>query len=413
MIKKIILILLVLVIFFLFVIAVTGCNSNNNSPDYTYAKSYPVPVCDVSFFDNGYALKGAPDENGAVVSSLSLTCYVDYGTKMVVPMCSKPNCNHNNSNCAAAKECSRFIVYNNCFYRLYNLPERNDKGDLILNTQIAKSNLDGTNEKVISTVEGELVGMSTAPHDATMFIYNEKLYIYTAIDEMENQASTNYSKIKLYSISLESGEIKEISTLADGYGINVTLIGATEEKAYFHKIYMENEINAEDYETIEEFLDAMENAPYTEENIVVSLSDGTTATAELPCYDFQHRIFANCYFYSDNEGFYKLNLLDNTTEKIHQHTCDEFYYLFDDYLFFTCEDEEKEYIYNMNDKTAREVPKRTDSALFRPFKIKDGYCYGTASGFSGYEHTSVNVYCVEKDFFKKQNCELKIMEYKG
>ena len=146
--------------------------------------------------------------------------------------------------------------------------------------------------------------------------------------------------------------------------------------------------------------------------ISVSLTDGTTEEFDLPNMTFEHRIYANCYYYSDNEGFYQLNLLENTTEKIHDHTCDNLYYQTDDYLFFTCETEEQDYIYNVKDKSVRAVPNCTDNFYFRPFKIKDGYCYGTAQ-FSEYEHVSVLVYCSEKDYFSNGDFVLQIMQYMG
>lgn len=397
----------------LFILSVAGCNSSDNSPDLTYKQAYPVPICDVSFFDNGYALRGGPDENGMVVSTVGLTCYVDYGTKTVVPMCSKPNCDHSSNDCAAAKQCDRFIIYNNSFYRIFDSPERNSEGEVVTNIEVAVSDLDGTNEKTIAKFEGEILGMSSAPRESTMFIYDGSLYILSVKLESENGVSNDYGESSLYSVSLESGNVKKIGTIEKNYNAFVTFIGATEEKAYFYATYREEEIKSTDFETIEEYLEAVSNATYTKANISVNLLDGTTESFELPDFDYQYRIFANCYFYSDNSNFYKLNLLDNTTEVIHQHPCDDYYYLTDDYLFFDCESESQEYVYNMKDKSIKEVPKRTDSFYFRPIKIKDGYCYGTALGFPGYEHTSVMVYCSEKDYFEKQNCDLHIMQYKG
>lgn len=412
--KHINLVLLRFFLIFSFVLFAAGCNSNNNSPDNTYTQTYPVPICDVSFFDNGYALLGEPDENGAVISSY-FTCFADYGTKTIVPRCSRPNCNHYSDDCAAAKECVRFIIYNNYFYRLYTSPEKNSEGKTVVNTEVARSNLDGTNEKTIARINGEIYGISAAPRESTMFIYDGKLYIYTAFtgEPDANGIPSGPTEYKLNSVSLESGDVKEIGSIVNGYNAVVTFIGATEEKAYFNAIYRKNEIKRTDYETIEAYLEAVENAAYTDANISVNLSNGATEDFDLPNFDFKCRIFANCYFYSDNSVFYKLNLSDNTTEEIHQHPCDNYYYLTDDYLFFTCESESQEYVYNMKDKSIKKVPKRTDSVLFYPFKIKDGYCYGTAVGFPGYEHTSVMVCCSEKGYFENPDCELQIMQYKG
>ena len=47
----------------------------------------------------------------------NLMCLVDYGAKVVVPMCSRPNCGHiGKENCAAAKSYQASLEYNGTFY---------------------------------------------------------------------------------------------------------------------------------------------------------------------------------------------------------------------------------------------------------------------------------------------------------
>ena len=409
--KHINLTLLKLILIFSFTLFAAGCNSNNNSPDKTYTQSYPVPVCDMSFFDSGYAMYGTPTGDGGVIDGYGLTCYVDYDTKTVIPRCSKPNCDHSDGECAASIECRGFLVYSNLFYRLYETSERTSSGGLKIYTAIAKSEMDGTTEKAIAKIEGSIFGMSAAPRESVMFVYDEKLYIYTLLDNLEDEVSS-FRQYKLYGISLRSGQVDDLGIFTEGYSATCLLIGATEEKAYFRCRSREKEINSSDFETEEEYFAAVEASESIVKYISVSLTDGTTEEFDLPNMTFEHRIYANCYYYSDNEGFYQLNLLENTTEKIHDHTCDNLYYQTDDYLFFTCETEEQDYIYNVKDKSVRAVPNCTDNFYFRPFKIKDGYCYGTAQ-FSEYEHVSVLVYCSEKDYFSNGDFVLQIMQYMG
>lgn len=410
--KKIILTILKSALAAFLALSASACNAKGFSTDQTYDRDYPVPVCDMSFFDSGYAIYGTPTGDGGVIEGYGLTCYVDYGTKTVVPRCSKPNCDHSGGDCAASIECWCLLVYNNSFYRLYEVSEQTSSGDLKLYTAVAMSEMDGTNEKTIAKIEGTVFGQSAAPRESVMFVYDGKLYIYTVLEDFKDGVGSNYRKYKLYGISLGSGQIDDLGLFSEGYSATCLLIGATEEKAYFRCRSREREINSSDYETEEEYFAALEELESIQKFISVSLTDGTTEEFDLPNMTYEHRIYGNCYYYSNSEGFYQLDLLNSTTEKIHDHTCGDLYYQTDDYLFFSCETEGQDYIYDTKDKSVRAVPNCTDNFYFRPFKIKDGYCYGTAQ-LPEYEHVAVVVYCSEEDYFSNGDIELQMMQYKG
>ena len=279
MIKKFILMSIKAALVGLLVLSASACDIGSPSHN-TYLQNCPVPVYDVSFFDSGYALNCSPNEDGSAKTSYGLACYVDYATNTIVPRCSKSNCDHSTEDCAAARECVNFFVYENSFYRLYDSPERTDDGEVISYTVIARSNMDGTNEQAVARFEGSLLNMSSAPRNASMFLYEGNLYVWSYLIRLTDGASDGFSEIMMYSVSLETGQVKEICTLAKGYNPYIVFIGATEEKAYYFCHYKETEIKSSDYETMEEFFEALTAAEYTSVYFSVSITDGTIENFE-------------------------------------------------------------------------------------------------------------------------------------
>lgn len=390
----------------------SSCSTNTD--DNTYDKPYPVPVYNISFFADGFALNyscGMYDDNSY---DYNLMCLADYDAKAVVPMCSRPNCGHTGKeNCAAAKGYQASLVYNGTFYGFTTGDDAEIDGTTRRSTiDVITSNIDGSGERTIANIEGMIFGLSSVPRDSSMLVFEGNAYFPVHISDLINGIGSNYAEYHLIRLSLETGDVTDLGIIVSGYGTFVTTLGATAEKAYFNATYREYEIKLSDFDSTEEYLEAIENAEYIEEYVSVDLSDGAVTKAELPGITFSSRIVSNTYFYNDENSFYKYNLLTGETEKLHDHLCHELYYVTDDRLFYTCNEENTTYAYDMTDGSTVVIPGRTDSIRFSPFKFKDGWCYGEAVGLLDEEGIPVMAYCREKDFFAKENCELTILSLK-
>ena len=403
-------------LFFLFVaLALTLSSCNTNTNDHTYDKPYPVPVYNISFFSSGFALNypcGMYDDNSY---DYNLMCLVDYDAKAVVPMCSRPNCGHTGKeNCAAAKSYQASLVYNGTFYGFATGDDiQIDDTTRRPSIDVIASNVDGSSDRTIANIEGMIFGLSNVPRDSSMFVFEGNAYFPVYISDLINGIGSSFAEYHLIRLSLETGDVTDLGMIVSGYGTFVTTLGATAEKAYFNATYRENEIKLSDFDSTEEYFDAIENADYIEEFISVDLSDGTVTEADLPGIIFNSRIVSNIYCYNNENSFYIYNLLTGETEKLHEHLCHELYYVTDDLLFYTCNEENVTYAYDLTNGSTVVIPQRTDSVRFNPFNFKDGWCYGNAVGLLDEEGIPIMAYCRKEDYFEKENCELTVLSFKG
>lgn len=398
-------------LFLLVAVFFTSCSTEKT--DQTYDKPYPVPVYDISFFDSGFALSypcGSYDDSSY---DHNLMCLVDYDAKTVIPMCSRPGCGHTErENCAAVKSYQASLVYDGTFYGFITGEDKQiDSTTRRPTIDIVASNIDGSNERKIASVDGMIFGLSRVPRDSSMFVYQDCAYFPVYVSDMINGIGSTFAEYHFIRLSLKTGEITDLGIIASGYGAFVTTLGATAEKAYFNATYREENIELSDFQSTEEYFEAIENAKVVEKFLCMDLSDGAISQAALPGISFSSRIVANTYFYNDENGFYKYDLLTGETKKLHDHSCNEMYYVTDDRLFYTCDEENISFSHDLTDESTSVIPNRTDLVNFRPFKFKDGWCYGNATGLLNDEGIAVTAYCREDDYFKKENCELTAVSF--
>lgn len=67
--------------------------------------------------------------------------YTDYATKVQIPLCASPNCDHNSSECLSIADTNSLFVYNDKlyqFYQGYDAPQH-----------LKCMNLDGSNSEIL------------------------------------------------------------------------------------------------------------------------------------------------------------------------------------------------------------------------------------------------------------------------
>ena len=150
--------------------------------------------------------------------------FYDYENQQDIPLCSKPNCFHQDENCDAyelsflkdEEMYSNPIVYKDKLYYEYI--------DLFSPSfSICQSNLDGSNRKVIYSENGTML--------QNAFIYKDKLYIAVNLYKMDEQNSLmkQTKNFEFYSINLDTKEKVNLSTPNKEL---VNFLSATDDKIY-------------------------------------------------------------------------------------------------------------------------------------------------------------------------------------
>lgn len=120
--------------------------------------------------------------------------YTDYATKVQIPLCASPNCDHNSSECLSIADTNSLFVYNDKlyqFYQGYDAPQH-----------LKCMNLDGSNSEILL----ELKENEYFPVGGVAAADN---YLYFAIVEIDDNANQTY---QIVSFDLESKTITPIQS---------------------------------------------------------------------------------------------------------------------------------------------------------------------------------------------------------
>lgn len=147
--------------------------------------------------------------------------YIDYHTLESIPLCSNPNCQHNNSDCVARIVGTCPIMLNkNIYYFEYNddvIELKNSERKYHINSVFCKVSLDSSEVKKIVEFN------DCVPNDSCGYLlYNNKIYFIgdnmnPQFDDYGSVTTSNIGGIHyLCSIDLNSGEYKNYGSIYDG-----------------------------------------------------------------------------------------------------------------------------------------------------------------------------------------------------
>ena len=347
---------------FIFLIA---CNKSEKVD--VYKAEYPVGIYDYSFSETGFLHKDFDNQ---------WIAFFDFEKKTSMPICTAAECIHDNENCNAKQDYFGYFIHGDKFYAFKQKDEMKSIGDnkTTTITQIIKSDIGGTNMKVLTEFEGINHNLCSAPRDSSVYIHNNVLYFTVESSISKNYVSDEKVSWSLMSFDLESEKLTEIAEIINGYHSRAVFLGMSEQKAYYHCTYTDEEIDYNSYKDVEDFLNAVDEVG-EETFLEIDLATGEVSVTDLPNIEFSSRIFANTYFYNDSDGFYSRNLITDEVKKIHDEPASENgYYATGDTLFINVDD--KSYMYDLKKENLKEMQSLPEGKAFTPLWLSGKFYYG-------------------------------------
>lgn len=382
---------------FISLIFLSSCSVSKAEVDY-YDRDYPVKVG--MDFEGGFLYKKFGD---------TVLKVFDYESRSLVPLCAKPNCLHNSTDCNAVRknDADSIFLYHNKLYVFDTDVEAADASATIgrVRTTITVSDTDGNNEKTLIKFDGEY-------EDAySSYIYNGSLYfvvkIHNDIDIANGGASysnADYSENKLLMLDLSGGKITEICSLLKGYGCITDIICMTVNKAYISTLYKEEEAKYEDYGSAEEWIEAANKIKPICGNITVDLATGEI-TGEEPPINFKW--IYDSHYYATDSGVYVYNSDTREFDLVSENAnCTN---VIDDRYFILYSDE-GHFIYDSKTDKTEELPIYANAKSFSPEKFYSDYCFGYIQLKGEEENIFFHGlgYCKTEDLYN-EDCEFTIV----
>lgn len=193
-------------------ILLTSCNNKDLNNDSENTGENRFIDYNYNFYQNGRVHLGV-NENGSNVA-----LYTDFETLGSVPLCAKPNCSHNNNECAAKLINSNPIIHNEKIYFLSYVDGvkelSNGKREYYINSKLNSLSMATSESATICEFN------DCAPYtDEGMYLYgNEIFFMATDMGPYENEygdivTSDIGGKQFLCSINLDSGEYHNYGTI--------------------------------------------------------------------------------------------------------------------------------------------------------------------------------------------------------
>ncbi len=177
--------------------------------------------------------------------------FVDFKSLNAFPLCSRPNCLHDDS-----KACSAFGLsngmnvslcsYGGSIYFVENIREMSAKNGIITRANVYKANADGSQRKKVATADGVALG--------SLFVSENKGYTVASEEILdENGLPTQEYKNYVESFDFETNELKNLGLLSHVYSSDrQDVIGEYGGKIYYMSVGAEElpgrvEKNSPDY----------------------------------------------------------------------------------------------------------------------------------------------------------------------
>lgn len=272
---------------------------------------------------DGYYTIWHNDENG-----FSNIMYVDYKTKKQVYLCDKAECKHDNEKCTSYVDpkfgLSRNMLLTDSKYLYFVSSEANmgnsmsittinDNGIQMLDTPttVYKMNLDGSNKSLlVSLGSGEVLSDK---------IFTDGEYIYgvsmknTSVKIDENNSQIESADYKLIGISVENGEVKEITK----WDSNKQILGVYDNKLVIKDLKFEKEITKEDKMNEEKYIEELKKAKNIIKTYDISKDKFEDLNIGESSTDHNYIMYENKVFYYKYNGDKIMAIdLDSKSEEI-------------------------------------------------------------------------------------------------
>lgn len=193
---------------------------------------------------------GSPDGRNAIYKDGMFTfdqngllSFLSFDSEKIVPFCYKPNCTHDNSD--LGKDCTALVqgtifVYNDRLY-IFEGSEilwDNETGKLSVNATLYASSVDATGKQKVAEVEGCTVG-------GGVYVKDGKVYFTGSEIEFDEIGSTGRTTEYLCCCDLAEGSIKKIAKMSDGKQAYLSIKGCYNERLVLE--YIEKSDSVEDY----------------------------------------------------------------------------------------------------------------------------------------------------------------------
>lgn len=296
--------------------------------------------------------------------------YVDYKTKKQVYLCDKAECKHDNEKCTSYVDSKFFgvrvmLLTDNKY--LYFITSEEDRGNststtidysnnefllepLEQPTTIYKMNLDGSNKSLlVSLGSGELLGDQ---------FFTDGDYIYgismknASVKIDENTTETEGTDYKLIGISINSGEIKEISK----WDSNKNILGIYDNKLVIKDFKFEKEITKEEKMDEEKHIEALKKAKNIILTYDISKDKFEDLNIEGTSSDKTYIMHGNQVFYYKYNGDKIMTIdLDSKKESVFlEGKCSNIMQIYDGYMITSNGDEENKDFLIVNIKDRKE-----------------------------------------------------------
>ena len=222
----------------LLLLSLCGCASPKKETTLANLKSEdPVGVMKEgtrSEFSGGYLME--------IGNETSMMVFFDSETKTLVPLCSKPDCNHANESCTAillADEAVRMCVYDGKLWYI--------NGNEFNELTVWRADTTGENAEKMFALEGMIGQGNIVLYDGFLYIRTEKLC-------MNDLKLIEGKEEGIYRVNMENGEITETGEKQRVDRLTRLILGYFDQKIYLQftaqsEAYPEGAVIAYDCET--------------------------------------------------------------------------------------------------------------------------------------------------------------------
>ena len=227
--------------------------------------------------------------------------FFDFSIMDSVLICSKPNCRHDTHDCSSyGMDIDPFIYNGNIYFFEADSYMKKDKP--VYNMNFVRADIDGTNRKVLLTLE-DMEDSSDCLLIGSTLYFGMRTHGYTdlSLDHSEPTA-------KLFSYDLESGQLSELFSMKKGYSCAIQIDGEYNGDIYFTVSYLEEKF-VYDPNNIPSSL--RETFKYNRQNSEISERDGDYYPCECGLVHYEDE--GATFYTEDGKEIYIPDITQNST----------------------------------------------------------------------------------------------------
>ena len=227
--------------------------------------------------------------------------FFDFSIMDSVLICSKPNCRHDSHDCSSYGMDGDPFIYNGNIY-FFEADSYMKKDKPVYNMHFVRADIDGTNRKVLLTLE-DMEDSSDCLLIGSTLYFGMRTHGYTdlSLDHSEPTA-------KLFSYDLESGQLSELFSMKKGYSCSIQIDGEYNGDIYFTVSYLEEKF-VYDPNNIPTSL--RETFKYNRQNNEISERDGDYYPCECGLVHYEDE--GATFYTEDGKEIYIPDITQNST----------------------------------------------------------------------------------------------------